>query len=284
MPSTTVYRTSAFTDASEGGNEAGVVLDAAGLDDKTMQSLAEAVGYSETAFIRKIVAQAIHVRYFTPTSEVPLCGHASIALLNLLRHLGHLEPGSYTLHTIAGTHPVKITDDEATLIFKEPQITATHKPQTIARLLGLQDHSLDQTLPIATIDAGVRELYIGLPDKKNLKNLELDRGSLLEASDRLKVAGVVFYVANVQDALAEVRNFLPTIGIEEESATGTAAAGLSRLLHTYKRPFRKGIIRQGESLGKPSRISVTILEDDSTTRTIGISGKFRVIDSVDVTL
>jgi len=71
---TTVLRYAAFTTDASGGNPAGVVLDARGLDDQTMQAIAAEVGYSETAFLTDRA-----VRYFSPKAEVPFCGHATIA-------------------------------------------------------------------------------------------------------------------------------------------------------------------------------------------------------------
>ena len=83
-----VLRYAAFTTTPEGGNPAGVVLDAADLDDEAMQAIAADVGYSETAFLTGPAAVspgtdpgARHfvVRYFSPLAEVPFCGHATIA-------------------------------------------------------------------------------------------------------------------------------------------------------------------------------------------------------------
>lgn len=284
MASITVYRTSAFTDASRGGNEAGVALDAGGLGEETMQSIAKTIGYSETAFIRSIEDATIHVRYFTPTSEVPLCGHATIALLNLLRHVGRISVGDYTLHTVAGAYPVKVSADRATLLFRKPKITTIHDPYSISRSLALDARSLDSRIPVASVDAGVRELYVGLSDSDTLKGLDVDREAILRLSERTDVSGVVFYHTGRDECIAEIRNFLPAIGIGEESATGTAAAALTTLIHTYTSPFGNGVIRQGESLGKPSRINVTVREDGQSLSTIEISGTFRVIDTVDVTL
>ena len=75
-----ILRYAAFTDRPGGGNPAGVVLDASGLDDAAMQTIAAEVGYSETAFATEAPDGALTVRYFTPKTEVTFCGHATIAL------------------------------------------------------------------------------------------------------------------------------------------------------------------------------------------------------------
>ena len=80
MP-TEVLRYAAFTLDGHGGNPAGVVLDASGLDDRDMQAIAADVNYSEAAFLiaRPDVPNVYDVRYFAPKQEVPFCGHATIA-------------------------------------------------------------------------------------------------------------------------------------------------------------------------------------------------------------
>ncbi|EOG8161601.1 PhzF family phenazine biosynthesis isomerase, partial [Acinetobacter baumannii] len=78
---TTIYVVDAFTTKPNTGNRAGVVLDADHLTTQEMQDIAAFAGYSETAFVLSPKDQShdIHVRYFTPTHEVPICGHATIA-------------------------------------------------------------------------------------------------------------------------------------------------------------------------------------------------------------
>ena len=76
-----ILRYSAFTDTPAGGNPAGIVLDATGLDESTMQAIAAEVGYSETAFLTVAGddGRSFDIRYFAPSIEVPFCGHATIA-------------------------------------------------------------------------------------------------------------------------------------------------------------------------------------------------------------
>src|SRR4051794_11392731 len=74
-----ILRYAAFTDSPDGGNPAGVVLDATELSDAEMQQIAKDVGYSETAFVVPRADGEYDVRYFSPEAEVPFCGHATIA-------------------------------------------------------------------------------------------------------------------------------------------------------------------------------------------------------------
>ena len=101
----TVLRYAAFTDDPAGGNPAGVVLDAEGLDAAAMLAIAADVGYSETAFLRPRGGGEYDVRYFSPLAEVPFCGHATIASGVALADAGGAV-GDVVFHTAGGLVPV----------------------------------------------------------------------------------------------------------------------------------------------------------------------------------
>ena len=98
-----VYVISAFSKDGRGGNKAGVVLDSRGLMPAKMMAIAKDLGYSETAFLMESDVADFKVRYFTPTEEVPLCGHATIATFSILNSLGRLSKDTYTIETKAGS-------------------------------------------------------------------------------------------------------------------------------------------------------------------------------------
>ena len=83
-----VYVVRAFSKGGKGGNKAGVVLDSHDLMPAKMMAIAKDLGYSETAFLTESDVADFKVRYFTPTEEVPLCGHATIATFSILNSLG----------------------------------------------------------------------------------------------------------------------------------------------------------------------------------------------------
>lgn len=91
MKTVDIYQVDAFTDVVFGGNPAGVVPDARGLDEDTMQKIAREMALSETAFVvdtRGKGPAGFEVRFFTPVAEVDLCGHATIGAFWLLAELG----------------------------------------------------------------------------------------------------------------------------------------------------------------------------------------------------
>src|ERR1700712_1080774 len=95
-----ILRYAAFTDDPAGGNRAGIVLDASGLDDASMQRIAADIGFSETAFLIPTGPTTAAVRYFSPIAEVPFCGHATIA--SAVARAERVGPGPLTLHTKVG--------------------------------------------------------------------------------------------------------------------------------------------------------------------------------------
>ena len=86
-----VYVMSAFSKENKGGNKAGVVLNREDLTVRQKMAIAKELGYSETAFVTHSDVADYKIEYFTPTDEVPLCGHATIATFSLLFHLQMFE-------------------------------------------------------------------------------------------------------------------------------------------------------------------------------------------------
>lgn len=136
-----VLRYTAFSADPEGGNPAGVVLDASGLDDAAMLAVAAELGYSESAFLTASDGRGGHtVRYFSPKAEVPFCGHATVATaLALAERDG---PGDLVFSTLAGQVPVSVVREDgelrATLTSVEPH-TEDAAPEDVAEALASLD-------------------------------------------------------------------------------------------------------------------------------------------------
>ena len=99
-----ILRYTAFTDSPDGGNPAGVVLDATGMSAEEMLKIAADLGYSETAFATPRADGDYDVRYFSPEAEVPFCGHATIATGVAFAERDGAGPRVF--HTMAGAVPV----------------------------------------------------------------------------------------------------------------------------------------------------------------------------------
>ncbi len=270
-----VLRYAAFTDRPEGGNPAGVVLDARGLDDAAMQTIAAEVGYSETAFATEAADGALVVRYFTPKTEVTFCGHATIALGVALaeRH----GPGPLTLDTRAGHVDVLTHDGDpglrATLTTVAPYVdpVAEHDVAETLAALGWVPADLDPELPPRVAYAGARHLILGVGTLRRLAELDYDYDRLravAQARDWTTVALMHRRDATTFDA----RNLGPAIGIIEDPATGAAAAAFGAYLRTLGliEPPAGLEIHQGADLGRPSRLHVEVpAQEESGVRVTG---------------
>src|SRR3954471_9919530 len=105
-----ILRYSAFTDSPDGGNPAGVVLDARGLADAEMLAIAAGVRCSETAFLSPAGGDTYDVKYFSPLAEVPFCGHATIASAVALAE--REGPGDLLFRIGSGDVPVRTRADD----------------------------------------------------------------------------------------------------------------------------------------------------------------------------
>jgi len=154
-----VLRYVAFTTDPAGGNPAGVVLDATGIDDATMLKTAAEVGYSETAFVVPCDDGSLDIRFFSPLAEVPFCGHATIA--TAVAHAQRRGVGPLRLRTKAGEVTVSTAqaDDGSTtasLVSVPPRsvpLTEADLAELLAALRWSPD-DLDPALPPRVAYAG----------------------------------------------------------------------------------------------------------------------------------
>ena len=155
-----VLRYTAFSDRPDGGNPAGVVLDAAGMPDERKLAIAAELGYSESAFL-----DGDELRYFSPLAEVPFCGHATVATAVALAERD--GPGDRVFDTRSGPVPVSTRRDgngrvTATLTSVAPRILpleAADLDELLASLRWARE-DLDPALPPRVAFAGAHHLVV----------------------------------------------------------------------------------------------------------------------------
>ncbi len=103
-----VYHVDAFTSQPFRGNSAGVVFPADNLSEAQMQLIARELGHSETAFLLHSDDSDVRIRYFTPTVEVPICGHATVAAHYVRSKVSGLGNCTVWQTSLAGKHRVTI--------------------------------------------------------------------------------------------------------------------------------------------------------------------------------
>lgn len=240
------------------GNRAGIVIEddsCAALDDSLRQSLAAHLGHSETVFVSQCEA-GVQLRYFTPTDEVELCGHATIASMGWLRDraasgcpraLAVLPRKRWTgcvVTTKAGNVEVlweaggeRVVMTQARPFIDRAQVCT----QDVARVLNVNERSVGRCRIVST---GLRDVVVEwLGDAASLASLCPDFPAIALLSQQLDVVGLHVYCEDRSlgtDVYA--RNFAPAFGIDEEPATGTSNCALICLLNWYNQNTEQGLL------------------------------------------
>ncbi|MFI9330357.1 PhzF family phenazine biosynthesis protein [Kitasatospora sp. NPDC052868] len=271
-----ILRYAAFATDPAGGNPAGVVLDASGLSAERMLAIAAELGYSETAFLIPEAAEGAYaVRYFSPLTEVPFCGHATVASAVALGE--RLGPGRFRFATRAGEVPIEVDKGSdgvlrATLTSVEPHVEEVTEAD-IAEVLALLDWSpqeLDAALPPRIAYAGARHLVLAAATRDRLARLAYDFDGLaayMTARDLVTLQ----LVWRESEHVFHVRNPFPVGGVVEDPATGAAAAAFGAYLRERGAVVAPAVLtlHQGEDLGRPGLLRVELREEDTRVRVSG---------------
>lgn len=263
---TEVLRYAAFTDDPAGGNPAGIVLDATGLDDAAMLAVAADVGYSETAFLLPGAGHRSYaVRYFSPRAEVPFCGHATVATGVVLAE--REGAGRFVLDTPVGEVTVDTTFADTGLVATLESVPARSRAATedevvaLLAALGWEAGDLDPAWPAHVAYAGAEHPVLVVRTRERLAELDYDFTGLQALMDR---AGWTTVQLGWPDPAApgtwHVRDPFPVGGVVEDPATGAAAAAFGAYLRELGRaqPGERLVLLQGEDMGRPSRLAVEI--------------------------
>ena len=259
-----VHRLAAFTTDSGGGNPAGVVVTDQALDPARMQRIAADVGFSETAFlVPGASADVWSVRYFAPESEVPFCGHATIAAGVTLGRMG--GSGRAAFDTAAGRVHVDIDAGgafpTATLTSVPPRVEEPDGALVDGALatMGWRREVLDPALGPALADAGARHLLLPLRTRELLAALTYDFEALRSLSQEARLITVALLWRETTHRL-HARNPFPIGGVVEDPATGAAAAAVGAWLRAGRAvdPPATVEILQGQDMGRPSLLTVDI--------------------------
>ncbi|MET3666557.1 PhzF family phenazine biosynthesis isomerase [Caulobacter sp. 1776] len=274
MPAYRLYQIDAFTNAPFTGNPAGVVPDARGLSEAAMQAIAREMNVSETAFVFPEAGEDhdMTVRFFTPTTEVPICGHATIAS-HWVRAMEGAPDGIVRQKTGAGVLPVEIDRTDGVTRIWMTQALATFDPplphalrDEVYSALGAPPLALADFAPISVVSTGHSKVIVPLSSVQALQDLSPDLQALARLSARIGSNGFYpFALADPGEAVrAYGRMFAPAIGIAEDPVTGNAAGPLGAYLAhhgllalTADRPaqFKVG---QGHAVGRPGTILVEV--------------------------
>lgn len=296
MKQRTVFICDAFTDKPFTGNPAGIVLDAAGLSDSQMRSIAREVNLSETAFLLPATAKRadLRIRWFTPESEVPLCGHATIASFHALAEAGlegMRQPGVYRfrLQTRSGLLAVTVEKKfSGTMIefqLPVPRFRVMKRlPTALRASMGLSSAELHADLPAVLANY----LYVPVRSLAVLRRLRPAMEDLARHCTRLGTIGVSLFTLETIERGSAVhsRFYAPASGVPEDPVTGSANGPLGAYLMTYAIP--RGYVvpsflrddgtiemigEQGDEIGRRGRVKIRMRPGRRGPSSVAIAGE-----------
>jgi trans-2,3-dihydro-3-hydroxyanthranilate isomerase len=239
-----------FTDRPFAGNPLAVVPDADGLSDARMQTLAAEIGLSETVFV---LGGAERLRIFTPAAELPLAGHPVVGAAIELARLGRIPPdGTHVFATGMGATPVSLADGVATMTQAAFDPGGTLDADAMAALLRVGRADVIG-VPRVCATTGFPQAFVQVRDRATLAALAPDFRAIGSLEDALLLSAWCPH----GDELAQ-RVFCPRLGIDEDPATGSAAGALGALRVFEGEPPGAVTVRQGDELGRPSEMRVTV--------------------------
>ena len=267
---TDILRYAAFSTDPTGGNPAGVVLDAASLAEPEMLAIAAQLGYPETAFLtERRGPREYRVRYFSPIIEVPFCGHATVATAVALAHRD--GPGTFQLHTNVGAVPVTVDAAmRATLTSVATRVSDLDDLDPLLAALRYDRSELDPQLPPRIAYAGAFHPIVAVTSRERLAKLDYDVPALT-ALMRSHDWTTIQLVWRESAESFHVRDPFPVGGVYEDPATGAAAAALGGYLRELGlvRADATVLLAQGDDLGRPGRLTVTLVPGEAGVRVSG---------------
>jgi trans-2,3-dihydro-3-hydroxyanthranilate isomerase len=262
-----------FTDTPLTGNQLAVFTDARELPEETLQPLARELNYSETVFVYPATVEGAHarIRIFTPGVEVPFAGHPTLGSAFVLA--GPLQLVEIRLETGSGVIPVRLEREGARIIFGRmeqpiPVVAAYDDEARLLAALGVERSEL----PVEVYDNGLQHVFVVLGSEREVAALRPDLARLADVPPLSQhgasgapsgfaggAAGRELLGVNCVAGSGtrwKTRMFIPSGGIAEDPATGSAAGPLALHLARHGRiAFGDEIeITQGVEIQRPSKL------------------------------
>ncbi|NWZ12167.1 PBLD protein, partial [Agelaius phoeniceus] len=235
-----IFTVDAFTNRPFSGNPAAVCLLENDLDEDLHQKIAAEMNLSETAFIRKLKpgddftkSSCFGLRWFTPASEVPLCGHATLASAAVLFHVQKNTNSVLTFVTLSGELKARQVKDhivlDLPLYTTYPQVSQNFIHNRLSRKAAVGDMVVQDI----RYSPDTKKLLVRLSDtydRSVLENLKVNAQHFLSAEKTGKLKGLILTVKGNSSGKGHdfySRYFAPWVGVLEDPVTGSAHAVLS---------------------------------------------------------
>ena len=287
------YTVDVFSNKIFGGNPLAIFTNTDDISTDLMQSIASEVNYSETVFIQKPKNKdnTAKVKIFTPKNELPFAGHPNVGAGFLLSCFPNLIPGNYSknkmvFEEIAGLVNVIPQYNGATVVGSKIEApNKFHKLETvptsaIQNCIETNEGSIiTSNDPPVVAGVGLDFVIAEVQNKEILNNARCNISAFSEADKNFSYGEdffslMIYYRGNQQNIFARV--FAPLSGIVEDAATGSACGALGALLASQNNDRNNKYnykIYQGEMIGRPSLINVSILKEKGQIKRTYISGE-----------
>jgi trans-2,3-dihydro-3-hydroxyanthranilate isomerase len=283
-----VKQVDAFTETPLTGNPAGVVPNADGLSDEQMQTIAREMSVPETAFVLSpsIPGADLRIRWFTPQTEVPLCGHATIASFHALAEdglHGMKNSGRFTfnLETRSGILPVSVEKSRNCIdvffgLLVPEFVRAGQYKLDIMRILNISMEEFENRMPIVVANY----LYVPIRRLHTIFAMKPNIFAMSQFLSNRNLSGLCVFTTETVDRGSAVhsRFFAPSMGINEDPVTGSANGPLGVYL------FERGEVQatadsvvligeQGDAIGRKGRVTVRLGVHGSRVTSVQIGGR-----------
>jgi trans-2,3-dihydro-3-hydroxyanthranilate isomerase len=278
------FHIDAFTETAPGGNACAVVLDADPLDALTMQAIARDMNLSETAFVLRSEVADFGARYFTPTSEIPLAGHPTIATTWALLEAERvaLPPTGGVVRLELPVGPIRVDVERApgrsmrmVMTQPRPEFLAELDPARVLPIFGLAAGDLHEGLPVQIVSTGTPQLLVPLRERDRLRDVAVDGrafAALIEEADFFSAH--LFALEGATSAGATfARHFLSPPAVIEDPFTGSATGAMGAYC------WRHGLVgaphftaEQGHWLGRPGSASVEVVGPRDAIEAVRVGG------------
>lgn len=275
MQTVRALQVDAFTAEPLTGNAAGVVPDAEDLSDEQMRAIARELSLSETAFLLPSSEADRRIRYFTPTREVDLCGHATIGSHAFLAEEGVIDVGTHTLETNVGVLDVEVREDGSVWMSQAaPEVRRVDLDyERVGDALGIDPAAMRDVgadLPFAVATTGLPFLVVPVNFLSHVGNADPDMKAVEALCEEVGATGIYAFTFDAlgPDAALHGRMFAPLAGVPEDPVTGTASGAVGAYL-VREATFEEGeemVFEQGHFMDRPGEVHVVV---DGTVRVGG---------------
>ena len=286
-----------FTAAAFGGNQLAVFLDGRGLSDRAMQAIAREINFSESTFLLppEDPTHTRKVRIFTPHKEVPFAGHPTVGTAAVIASRGLVEmrdgKASLVLGERVGPVPVDVVVRDGSLTSRFTLQRGAERPAvtpSLAAAAAVLSLPSEAVVNAWFASAGLPFCFVRLGNRDAVDRASIDRAAW-SAHFAKAWASDTFLFAGGSEPGSPIygRMFGPSVGVEEDPATGSAAAALAACLAdevTDPDGTFSWRVDQGVAMGRPSVIEISADKRDGRTVRIRVGGSTVVTGEGSITV